>query len=735
MDGIAEAAAINHIRHRNVVKYFGILDPPGGPTAILLEYAAGGNLVDLLQRGPLPPLAAKHVLSMVAQGLQGIHGANVVHRDLKPENVLLRRPGLGGDDAVVVADFGIARFSVSGRIADTRGLGTPGYAAPEQALTGGVTESADLYGLGGIGLFLLTGKHPDTTMRGDEESKLLLHRARQASTAEERTLWATVAGLRAARPDERTPLEAVISVLSINEYLLHAPGEPSEVLLIRATPHVPSTVTSSQHDPPSRPSREATGSRSPLPSSLVARRQGLTRRERILRRHPLGATTIAAALRLLGAIVGGRYQILDLHAVGRESNVFVAIDLADSRTLVAIKTPVERLNHSAQERYSLEHDVLRSEAAHYMPQPLLQDIAQPRGEDANEDVPALVMSYIPHRNLYEHISGNSLKTDHTREATVSRIAIQFVHFWQRLLARGWFYGDVCTENIMCSSDGEVVWVVDAGSAVHADPFVKIGWHTPAYLTPNLHTLIRRRRAVHGTIQSVLPMLGKVLHFALTNRPPIPGRMPDPSLLSDASEAARIAIQALLELDLQTARHAPQREKEALRALDRWHHWSIVVEREGHERSTAELEFRRPSSLPTWISRLFAVATGDTGFQEISDDDLMEMAFNDRESSDEVGYEGPVVGVAAEHIEVFFRGVGPPPTALTGEASQLLQSLLQDGSVAVETALRVGEPPVMALADEINRFLASACQRNFEAIRLEDGLLVFDLPPDFDVDTL
>jgi serine/threonine-protein kinase len=119
----------------------------------------------------------------VCEAVAFAHAAGVVHRDLKPQNVML-----GPFGEVLVLDWGAAkvrgeaapvattdasggpslRASDSADTAPGTVIGTPGYMAPEQ-LTGGTTvdERTDVYGLGGILHFLLSGAHPSATDAGE----------------------------------------------------------------------------------------------------------------------------------------------------------------------------------------------------------------------------------------------------------------------------------------------------------------------------------------------------------------------------------------------------------------------------------------------------------------------------------------------------------------------------------------------------------------------------------------
>jgi predicted Ser/Thr protein kinase len=119
--------------------------------------------------GPLAPREAARTAQAIAEAVQFANERGIVHRDLKPDNVMLDPSG-----RVRVTDFGLAKqldtreqgLTVTGQI-----MGTPSYMSPEQALgKRDLGASTDLYAVGGILYFLLTGKAP---FRGDSITEIL----------------------------------------------------------------------------------------------------------------------------------------------------------------------------------------------------------------------------------------------------------------------------------------------------------------------------------------------------------------------------------------------------------------------------------------------------------------------------------------------------------------------------------------------------------------------------------
>lgn len=115
---------------------------------------ASGDLQHWVEsKGVLAAQDAARILIQIAKGLKEVE--SIVHRDLKPGNILFH------EGHWKVADFGIARFvEESTSLQTLRDCLTQDYAAPEQFQGGQATGATDIYALGGIGIFILTGKPP-----------------------------------------------------------------------------------------------------------------------------------------------------------------------------------------------------------------------------------------------------------------------------------------------------------------------------------------------------------------------------------------------------------------------------------------------------------------------------------------------------------------------------------------------------------------------------------------------
>ncbi|GAA1887866.1 Stk1 family PASTA domain-containing Ser/Thr kinase [Actinomadura bangladeshensis] len=153
---IGEAKAAAALSHPNVVAVYD-QRTDGEHVFLVMEYVAGRTLRDTLAaRGRLGPRAALEVVQPVLAALGAAHRAGLVHRDVKPENVLITEDG-----QVKVADFGLARAETASKMTKTGMIiGTVGYLAPEQVLSGSADVRSDVYAAGIMLFELLTGQLP-----------------------------------------------------------------------------------------------------------------------------------------------------------------------------------------------------------------------------------------------------------------------------------------------------------------------------------------------------------------------------------------------------------------------------------------------------------------------------------------------------------------------------------------------------------------------------------------------
>jgi serine/threonine-protein kinase len=127
-----------------------------------MEYLEGLNLEDLTRHdGPQCAGRVVHVLRQVTASLAEAHDIGLIHRDVKPANVILVPQRGGAPDVAKVVDFGLVKeLDQDTELSrDDQIAGTPLYLAPEAITSPGrVGARSDLYALGCVGYFLLTGK-------------------------------------------------------------------------------------------------------------------------------------------------------------------------------------------------------------------------------------------------------------------------------------------------------------------------------------------------------------------------------------------------------------------------------------------------------------------------------------------------------------------------------------------------------------------------------------------------
>jgi len=153
---LREARTAAKLSHPNVIPIFAV-EEIDEFVFFAMAYVEGETLTERVRRrGPLAPSDGSRVLRDVAWALAYAHAQGVIHRDVKPDNILLENGG-----RVLVADFGIAGVVAgAGGLNTGEVIGTPEFMSPEQALGEAVDARSDLYSLGVVGYFALSGSLP-----------------------------------------------------------------------------------------------------------------------------------------------------------------------------------------------------------------------------------------------------------------------------------------------------------------------------------------------------------------------------------------------------------------------------------------------------------------------------------------------------------------------------------------------------------------------------------------------
>jgi tRNA A-37 threonylcarbamoyl transferase component Bud32 len=254
------AAAIDH---PNIVPIYRAGEDRG-LLYLAMRYVHASDLRRVLEsEGRLEPGRALAILEQVARALDAAHARGLVHRDVKPGNILLAPPVLDGDpEHVYLVDFGLARSANDDRSIGGDGsfLGTPRYAAPEQAAGRPVDARTDGYALGCVLHECLTGRPPFPD--GPGEAVLLAHlEAAPPRVTVHRpdlppAIDQVVARALAKSPEDRFPSCRAL-VAAAREALFPGAPEPRPAILFPGAPEphppIPGPGAPEPHPPVSGP--------------------------------------------------------------------------------------------------------------------------------------------------------------------------------------------------------------------------------------------------------------------------------------------------------------------------------------------------------------------------------------------------------------------------------------------------------------------------------------------------
>jgi serine/threonine-protein kinase len=161
-----EVQAMATLTHPNTAHVYDYGRAEDGTFYYAMEYLPGMTLEQLVARhGPLPPGRAIHFLRQVCGALREAHAAGLIHRDIKPGNLIVCQRG-GLWDVAKLLDFGLVaapnpQVPGGATLAEAGIVGTPAYMSAEQAAgRRDLDARSDLYSLGAVAYFLLTGEPP-----------------------------------------------------------------------------------------------------------------------------------------------------------------------------------------------------------------------------------------------------------------------------------------------------------------------------------------------------------------------------------------------------------------------------------------------------------------------------------------------------------------------------------------------------------------------------------------------
>ena len=180
-----EVRATAQLSHWNTIEIFDYGRNDNGAFFYVMEYLPGLTLAELVERyGPMPAARVIYLLRQACEALHEAHEAGLVHRDIKPANIMAAFRG-GHHDVAKLLDFGLVKtlsedekaphISREGTV-----TGSPLYMAPEQIMrTQAPDRRTDIYGLGAVAYFTLTGRPP---FRADSPMEVMIAHVRDSAT-------------------------------------------------------------------------------------------------------------------------------------------------------------------------------------------------------------------------------------------------------------------------------------------------------------------------------------------------------------------------------------------------------------------------------------------------------------------------------------------------------------------------------------------------------------------------
>ncbi len=219
-----EVQITSSLTHPNTVAVFDFGQTPEGTLYYAMEHLDGVTLDDLVRiSGPQPPTRVLRILYQICGSLREAHGRGLIHRDIKPANVMLCERG-GLYDVVKVLDFGLVKDLQDDEPQSTQSeamVGTPFYLAPELIKDASAfSPASDLYALGGVAYYLLTGRNVFEGTSAAEIYDMHLHQepmppSRYSTQEIPADLEAVVMSCLAKQPRRRPPNAGAMSEMLV----------------------------------------------------------------------------------------------------------------------------------------------------------------------------------------------------------------------------------------------------------------------------------------------------------------------------------------------------------------------------------------------------------------------------------------------------------------------------------------------------------------------------------------
>ncbi len=175
-----EVRLASRLSHPNIVTVLDYGRVADGGFYYAMEFIRGLSLAQWVQQhGPVPPARAIRLLQQVCAAVGAMHDAGLLHRDIKPDNVMAYAAN-GDYDLVKLLDFGLIKNLENHETRDltssVRVLGTPAYMAPERLVDPrSIDPRTDIYGIGCIAFYLLTGRKPFESAMDTDLTQQILH--------------------------------------------------------------------------------------------------------------------------------------------------------------------------------------------------------------------------------------------------------------------------------------------------------------------------------------------------------------------------------------------------------------------------------------------------------------------------------------------------------------------------------------------------------------------------------
>jgi serine/threonine protein kinase, bacterial len=263
---------------------------------LVQEWIEGQTLADLIAaQGPQSESVVCSILQALLPVLDFIHSQGIIHRDIKPENIILRAGLPAAENQPVLIDFGAVRETMGTMVNSHNSLtssiviGTPGYMASEQA-AGRPIPSSDLYSLGLVAIYLLTGLPPQS-LESDPQTGEIIWRDKVGHVS--MPLVSVIARSMRSHPRDRYS--------SANQMLAALAGSSLNTAQQVSTYQQSSGQSSGQTYPPNTQNQQTIAVNSAGPNTSVNTLYGQSASQKSL--SPVKMGLIAAAV--VASVIGG----------------------------------------------------------------------------------------------------------------------------------------------------------------------------------------------------------------------------------------------------------------------------------------------------------------------------------------------------------------------------------------------------------------------------------------------